>query len=144
MYRKMVVALIIAGLLVTGYGIFADSTAQAAAPCDGNSMVDNPELLKVTCSEVTPDEINVQRANAANAARYTGLAAHYLADNPGLMIVQRANEANAARYTGLAAHYLADNPELMAVQRANAANAARYTGLAAYFTANPELMVASR
>jgi len=85
----MVVALIVAGLLVAGYGIFAGSTAQAALPCDGSSVTDNPELLKVTCSEVTPDEINVQRANAANAARYTGLAAYYLADNPELMAFNR-------------------------------------------------------
>lgn len=47
--------------------------------------------------------------------------------------VQRANEADTARYSGLAAYYLAENETNR--QRAVEAEAARYSGLAEFFTA---------
>ena len=90
MYRKMAIALIVVGVFVVGYGVFTGSTAHASHCADSAYLAANPELLKVaTCNEVTVvHETNVQRANDANAARYTGLASYYAA-NPELMTVSR-------------------------------------------------------
>ena len=118
MYRKIAFALIVVGVLVAGHGIFTNSTAHASHCANDNDsayLAANPELLKVaTCSEVTTDEVNVQRAFEADAARYTAMAEYYLAQNETNL--QRADEANAAQYTSLASYYAA-NPELMTVSR---------------------------
>jgi hypothetical protein len=68
-----------------------------------------------------------ERAQAADAARWTGLAQHYAAQPAPR---QRALAADAARWTALAQHYAAQHA---ARQRALDADAARWTALALYY-----------
>ncbi len=127
MNKKITTTLLIAvfSLLFVGSSLLVNSTAQAAEPdqtvaqfthkaigpathCsyDSASLAANPEL-KVVCNyNAAFEETSVE------AARYTGLAAFYTAEND----VTRINEVNAARYAGLAAFY-SENPELMAANR---------------------------
>jgi len=154
MYSKISVALIIVGLLVAGFGVFNNSVAQAAPPCgvyaDSAQLAANPELLKISCREVTVKaETNVQRAFAASAARYSAMAEYYARTDSN---VQRANEASSARYSGLAklytgatgetdSSYQAANPELGVASRYGALE--QMTGSPS-LVANPELMIVNR
>lgn len=129
MYSRITIALVVVGLLVGGFGIFNSSVSQAAPPCIANSgatLAANPELLKISCIEVSVEaETNGQRGVAASAARYSAMADYYAGIESDQ---QRANEAHSARYTGLAefytgvaqatsSSYQAANPELLAVSR---------------------------
>jgi hypothetical protein len=56
MYRRITIALFVAGVLVAGYGIFANSTAQASHCRNSNdsaTLAANPELLKLGCNEAS-------------------------------------------------------------------------------------------
>jgi hypothetical protein len=154
MYSRISIAFIVVGLLVAGFGIFNNSVTRAAPPCVAHSsatLAANPELLKISCSEVTVEaETNVQRAFQASAARYRAMAEYYAGTEATNL--QRANEASSARYSGLAefytgatgatdSSYQAANPELNVVSRHDAAvNMTDSASLAA----NPELMTVNR
>ena len=127
MFKKIAFGLIVVGMMVVGYGSFTGMTAQAAAPdCGADSVMlaNNPEL-KVICSTLgTENEIQVQRAIEASAARYTGLAGYYtgnegttnstfLAANPELNVVDRYVTADEVTDS----EWQAANPELMTVSR---------------------------
>ena len=129
MYSRISIAFIVVGLLVAGFGTFTSSVTRAAPPCgvyaDSAQLAANPELLKISCSEVVVEaETNVQRANEASSARYSGLAefytgvtgaidSSYQAANPELNVASRYEAAvNMTDSASLAA-----NPELMTVNR---------------------------
>jgi hypothetical protein len=122
MLKKVVIALVVIGSFVMGYTGFIVSPAQASNNCvSNNTLAANPELLKVNCSQIIVQEITAERAPEAEAARVTGLAEYFQAQQDGTG-AQRANEASAARYTGLAKFYgvedeisLANNPELLKI-----------------------------
>jgi len=124
MYRKIAIALVFVGLLVTGYGVFTVSTAQASHNCgfDRTGSATNPELA-VACRDVIGNETEVPRTIEASAARYSGLAAYY-ANN------QTTNST-----------FLATNPELMAYNRYALEVQPTQSSL---YAANPELMAFDR
>lgn len=110
MYKIGYLTLIVAGLLVAGFGIFNSPVVQAAAPCVAFSdatLTANPELLKIKCSEVI-----VQAEND-------------MASNPELSLVQRYDVANSM--PGIEA-----NPELGVVYRYNAVNKTADNGFFAF------------
>lgn len=124
MKYKTYLALMIAGFLVAGYGLLYSPVAQAAAPCEvftNERLGNNPELLKIKCSDVIVEEDN----------RYTALSKYYLALDEAIQ--QRSNSASTARYEGLAT-FLTDESNDTIQQRSNSASTSRYEGLAAFLT----------
>lgn len=77
---------------------------------------------------VAAEEASFRRSLDAYAARYTGLAEHYINKNSSR---ERSINAYAARYTGMAVRYSTSES---ALQRGRDAYAARYTGLSRHHT----------